>query len=135
MATYDQLPVYKVCYDLLISTFYIVNHFKREYKYTLGERIKSEILNTLIKIYWANTHTNKLAALEKSRNHLELVRLYYRIIKDLKQISLEKFVEMNDKIESISKQLFAWQKSEKQTLLFRICNQKVDNRGFVIPFS
>jgi len=115
MAYYDQLPVYKVCYDLLISTFYLVNHFKREYKYTLGERIKSEILNTLTHIYWANTHSEKYKSLAKARNHLELVRLYYRIIKDLKQISLDKFVEMNSKIESISKQLYAWQKSIQTT--------------------
>jgi len=111
MASYDQLPVYKVCYDLLIATFYLVNHFKREYKYTLGERLKSEVINTLVNIYWANTHTEKQPAMEKARNHLELVRLYYRIVKDLKQINLDKFVEMNSKIESISKQLYAWQKS------------------------
>ncbi|MBI9036322.1 MAG: diversity-generating retroelement protein bAvd family protein, partial [Bacteroidales bacterium] len=66
-----------------------------------------------INIYWANTHKEKGGALTKARNHLELVRLYYRIIKDLKQISIEKFVEINDKIESISKQLYAWQKSIK----------------------
>lgn len=105
----------KVCYDLLIATFYLVNHFRREYKYTLGERIKSEILNTLINIYWANTHKEKNVALTKARNHLELVRLYYRIIKDLKQISIDKFIDMNSKIESISKQLYAWQKSENKT--------------------
>ena len=115
MASYDQLPVYKVCYDLLISTFYLVNHFKREYKYTLGERIKSEILDTLVFIYWANTRTEKIGSLNKARNAIELVRLYYRIIKDLKQISLEKFVESNSKIESISKQLYAWQKSIQTT--------------------
>jgi len=115
MATYDQLPVYKQCYDLLLATFYLVNHFKREYKYTLGERIKTEILNTLVNIYWANTHTDKTAALEKARHHLELVRLYYRIIKDLKQITMEKFIEINSLIESVSKQLYAWQRSEKKT--------------------
>jgi len=102
-----------VCYDLLISTFYLVNHFRREYKYTLGERIKTEILNTLVHVYWANTHKEKEGPLSKARNHLELVRLYYRIIKDLKQISIEKYVEANDKIENISKQLFAWQNAVK----------------------
>jgi len=117
MASYNQLPVYKVCYDLLIATFYLVNHFKREYKYTLGERIKSEVINTLVNIYWANTHTDKRPALVKARNHLELVRLYYRIIKDLKQINLDKFVEINGKIENISKQLYAWQKSENKTVM------------------
>jgi len=48
MTTYGQLPVYKVCNDLLIATFYLVNHYKREYKYTLGERLKSEVIKTLL---------------------------------------------------------------------------------------
>ena len=78
----------------------------------MGERIKSEILNTLINIYWANTHKEKEEALNKARNHLELVRLYYRIIKDLKQVNIEKFAEINEKIENISKQLMGWQKSQ-----------------------
>jgi hypothetical protein len=115
MAAYDQLPVYKLSYDLLLETFYLVNHFRKEYKYTLGERLKSEILNTLINIYWANTHVEKSEALTKARNHLELTRVYFRIVKDLKQISIDKFVVVNEKVEGISKQLMAWQKSQKQT--------------------
>ena len=36
------------------------------------------------------------------------------LIKDLKQISLGKFVTLNEKIESVSKQLSAWQRSSKE---------------------
>jgi len=35
MATYDNLPVYKASYDLLLLIFNVVKEFKKEYKYTL----------------------------------------------------------------------------------------------------
>ena len=84
MASYDQLPVYKVCYDLLIATFYQADHFKCEYKYILCERFKSEVFNSLINIYRANTQTNKQPAMDKARSHSKLVPLYYRMGKGLK---------------------------------------------------
>ena len=34
-----------------------------------------------------------------------------RLVKDLKQITLSKFVEINEKIENVSKQLTGWQRS------------------------
>jgi hypothetical protein len=41
------------------------------------------------------------------------VRLLLRLLQDLKQVKLETFVELNDKLESISKQLAAWAGSQK----------------------
>lgn len=35
MATYDNLPVYKKSYDLLLQTFEVVKNFEKQYKYTL----------------------------------------------------------------------------------------------------
>jgi hypothetical protein len=35
MTTYDNLPVYKTSYDLLLLVFNAVKEFKKEYKYTL----------------------------------------------------------------------------------------------------
>ncbi|MBT3853044.1 four helix bundle protein [bacterium] len=35
MATYDNLPVYKSSYDLLLLVFKVVKEFTKEYKYTL----------------------------------------------------------------------------------------------------
>jgi len=35
MAIYENLPVYKTSYDLLILTFEIIKEFTREYKYNL----------------------------------------------------------------------------------------------------
>ena len=42
MAIFNNLPVYKESYDLLVEIFKFTKNFSREYKYTLGERLKNE---------------------------------------------------------------------------------------------
>ncbi|MCX6825535.1 MAG: four helix bundle protein [candidate division SR1 bacterium] len=110
MATYDNLPVYKVAYDLLQKLFLVVSDFKRDYKYTLGETIKKEVIDLIISIYPANSHKEKKVYLEQARGHIEVVRLLMRLCKDLREIDLKEFVLINQMIESISKQLTAWER-------------------------
>jgi len=62
-------------------------------------------------IYRANNSSSKYKLLESAIDHLEVVRLYIRLIKDLKQISLDKFIALNERIEEVSLQLYAWQKT------------------------
>ncbi len=105
MATYDNLPVYNVSYDLLQKLFLVVNNFRKEYKYTLWETIKQEVIDLIICIYRANSHKEKQDYLEGARGHIEVVRLLIRLCKDLMEINLKDFVVINQMIESISKQL------------------------------
>ena len=42
MSKYDDLPVYKASYDLLLEIFRVTKNFKKEYKYTIGESLKKE---------------------------------------------------------------------------------------------
>ena len=111
MATYDRLPVYRASYDLLVEIFQFTKNFTREYKYTVGEKLKNETLEMIMNIYRANTRQIKKDTLQKAREHLEVVRLLMRLTKDMKQISINRFVDVNKKIENISKQLTGWQKS------------------------
>ena len=114
MAIYNLLPVYKVSYDLLVDLFIFTKEFNREYKYTIGESLKKEAVEMITNIFRANSTRNKSPFIQKARENAEIVRLYLRLIKDLKQISLGRFVRLNEKIESVSKQLTAWQKSPQQ---------------------
>jgi len=111
MATYDNLPVYKVSYDLLQKMFLVVHNFKKEYKYTLWETIKKEVIDLIISIYRANSHIEKQNYLEQARGHIEVVRLLIRLCKDLREIDLKDFVVINQMIESISKQLVGRERS------------------------
>jgi len=44
MAQYDQLPVFKKGYDLLLAVYESTGGFGREFKYTLGESLKKETM-------------------------------------------------------------------------------------------
>ena len=112
MATYYNLPVYKDSYDLLIELFKLIKEFSREYKYTIGETIKNETIQMIVKIYKANSSVMKKGHIGAARENLEIIRLLIRLLKDLKQINVSKFSSLNEKIETLSKQLTAWQNSQ-----------------------
>jgi four helix bundle protein len=113
MALYNFLPVYKVSHDLLLEIFLVSKNFSREYKYTVGEQLKNEIIALMLNIYRANSRRDKKETIEKARENIETIRILARVIKDLKQVGVEKFISINEKIESISKQLVRWRDSAR----------------------
>ena len=42
MSTYNELPVYKATYDLLLEMFRFTKDFSKEYKYTVGAQSTSK---------------------------------------------------------------------------------------------
>ena len=112
MALFTNLPVYKLGYDLLIEVYKRTKTFSREYKYTIGEKLKEESLQMLINIYKANKSRkeNRLGFIEEARQNVEVLRLLLRVSKDLKIMGTKGYVFLNQKIEELSKQLTAWQK-------------------------
>ena len=111
MALYYNLPVYKESYDLLLQVFDAVKKTAREYKFTLGERLKNEATDLLVAIFEASKNTllsEKIGFISKAQNCLEKIRLYTRLFKDLNVLGVTIQVTINQKIESISKQLTQW---------------------------
>lgn len=111
MGVYDELPVYKASYDLLLEIFRFVKNFSKEYKYTVGDNLKKEMIQQIMLIYRANSSRDKLAIIQEAREKIEIMRLLIRLMKDLRQISLPQFVQVNEKIEFVSRQLTGWQKA------------------------
>lgn len=52
---YNQLPVFKAAYDLQFEIFISTQHVKREYRYTLCEELKKEVMALLLAVYRANS--------------------------------------------------------------------------------
>ena len=105
MAQYSELPVYKASYDLLLAIFHFVKNFTKEFKYTLGEKLKNETLEMLINIYRANrTKGNFYKAIEKQnklilhhkpdademKNFLSSMNSYLGIMKHYKTFKIRK---------------------------------------------
>jgi hypothetical protein len=113
MGLHYELPVYKASYDLLLEIFQFTKDFSKEYKYTVGEGLKKETIELLTLIFRANSRADKQQVLQEARERVEVIRLFIRLMKDLHQISLKKFVQVNQKVEEVSKQMTGWQKSLK----------------------
>lgn len=99
----------------MLAVFLTVGMFSKEFKYTLGEKLKNETLEMIVCIYRANNRVDKGSMISEARERLEVVRLYIRMAKDLKQITLKKMIFLNDFIESIAKQLSGWEKAVIQS--------------------
>jgi hypothetical protein len=113
MALYYNLPVYKASYKLVGMLFASSSSFSREYKYTVGQELKNEGLFLIKNIYRANKAIDKTIHLGEARENLETIRLFVRLMQDFNQLSLKLFVEINQGVESVSKQLVAWEKYSK----------------------
>ncbi len=112
MAVYDNLPAYKAAYDLLLDVFKMNDNLTRQYKHTLGESLRNELKELLVTIYRANSNEEeKEFNLRKAREQVVVVKLYTRMLHDLGQINLKRFIAIGDKTESLSKQITAWHRS------------------------
>ncbi len=114
MAKYDDLPVYKASYDLLLGIFNFTKNFSKEHKYTVGESLKKETVELIMLIYRANISRDKSATIQTAREHIEVIRLLIRIMKDMRQIGIKQFVGINEKVENVSRQLAGWKKSQSK---------------------
>lgn len=84
MAQYQHLPIYKITYDLLLRIMEATKNFPREYKYTLGQKLRDEAIELVILIYRANSHTDKRAFLEMIIERVQLIQLLLRLCHDMR---------------------------------------------------
>ncbi len=89
------LPVYKSSYDLFLYSFQLIRNLNKDYKYTAGEKIKNEIMDMIMNIINANKNRDKKENIEKAQESIDRVRILFRLLKDLNQISLKNFAKVN----------------------------------------
>ncbi len=107
-----ELPVYKVSYELLLYSFKLMKNLTREYKYTIGEKLKNEIMDLLMNVYRANKIKNNSIKIEKVENaleNIEVIRLLFRLLHDLHEINMKEHIKVNVDIENVRRQLIGWE--------------------------
>ncbi|NCU41918.1 MAG: four helix bundle protein [Candidatus Moranbacteria bacterium] len=109
MAHHTNLPLYRDGYDFLLFSFRFTKKLEREYKYTVGEKIKKFSLDLLLEIVRANRSQEMrkkhiLSALE----YLETLQVLMRILRDVGQIGTDTSVGGAEKINTMQKQLSGW---------------------------
>jgi 23S rRNA-intervening sequence protein len=95
MAQYNHLPIFQMTYGLTLETYKASHQFPKEYKYTLGQKLKEIISELLDLIILANSKENKTEVLDEVRSKLEQYRIHLRLAHDLKILGLKRYEYFN----------------------------------------
>lgn len=108
MAQYQHLPIYKVTYDLLNLVTQKTRTFPRDFKYSLGDKIRNECIELVVYIYKANSSRDKSPYLENILERMQVIQLLIRLSKDMRLINIESFAQIVVLTDSISRQTTGW---------------------------
>lgn len=114
MVLYSELPVYRDSYQLLLDVYRLTSGFGHEYKYSLGQDMKRDVLALFRHLYHANRSVDKAQHLEQFLDDFELLKLELRICMDLKLMSVKKMAQLSQLMDSIGRQTTAWRNKSKK---------------------
>lgn len=84
--------------------------------------MKKRAFELLLDIYRANRNASqKLLHINIARDHIEFLRLSFRVLQEMKQISIPHFVAVSFEVNEVSKQLNAWAKYEEGKKPLNFC--------------
>lgn len=106
---YENLPVYKATFDLLLQVYRISSGMQRDYRFTLAEQLKLRLQELLSLIYKANICTDKLSAINECRDKLVEVRVLFQLAQELHQLKDKQSAQLSIMMSDISKQLQQWE--------------------------
>lgn len=95
------LQIYKLGYDVMLELHRLVSNLPREHKYSIGERIKSEALEVGLSAYRIGMEKKVAECKSDIVERVETLRLFLRMLTDLKQLSLKYFSSINVKMENL----------------------------------
>jgi hypothetical protein len=106
-------PLFKDIYTFNALILNTTKGFPRDYKFSLGDELIKRNLSVLSSIQLLISHAteDKMPQIISMINNLHMIRLLIRLSLDTKCINVNKFSFINENIEGILKQLYAWQKS------------------------
>lgn len=95
MAQYKHLPIYKTTYELLEAVMRKTKGFPRDFKYSLGDKIRNACIELVVFIYKANSmREQREENLQQILERVQVIELMLRLAKDLRLFSVDAFSEI-----------------------------------------
>jgi hypothetical protein len=110
MALHSTLPIYKVTYELLVLATEITRNMPRDFKASMGGKIRKECLKLVLLIYRANAASDKVPHLTRLLERLQVAELLFRLSKDLRLIGVKQYARAIELTAAIGKQANGWRK-------------------------
>lgn len=110
----SDLPVIQKTYDFIKWYVPILNRLPHSHKFTLGDRIITELYDLLEGLIDARYSRQKLSLLESLNNKLDILRYQTRLLHDFELISLKRYQYISEQLQSIGIELGSWIKQQKR---------------------
>lgn len=109
MAQIKHLPIYKTTYELLELVVRVTKGFPRDFKYSLGDKIRGEVIDLVVFIFKANaTKQERVENASKIIERIQVIELLVRLTKDLRLINVKQFSEIVFLSDSLGRQASGW---------------------------
>ncbi|MBI3638187.1 diversity-generating retroelement protein Avd [Candidatus Wolfebacteria bacterium] len=109
------IPIFKKSYELYKIFYSYRSVVPKQDRYTIWQRCESLILDVIEGILLASqtAKNEKLPILEKTSLKLNLLRVFIRLMKEVKTIDNKKYVALEKLVDEIGRMLGGWIKSTK----------------------
>lgn len=112
MALTTTLPIYKVAYDLLDTITDLSKNMPRDFKLSIGGKLRDECVEIVTLIFRANVAIDKSVHLEGLLERLQVSELLLRLSKDKRLISIKQYAKAVELTNSVGKQATGWKRSK-----------------------
>lgn len=110
MALHSSLPIYRAVYELLLLVTEVTRNMPRDYKQSIGGRVRDECVILTVLVFRANCAREKAPHLDALLEHLQVAELLVRLSCDLRCISKAQYARVIALTDSVGKQASGWRK-------------------------
>lgn len=110
------IPIFKKAYELYKQFHDIRNKMPKQERYTLFQKSENTLLEVIEGILTASqlSKEEKLPVLKNTASRINLLRVFLRLMKDIKAIDLKIYAVFESDIDEIGRMLGGWIKSTRE---------------------
>jgi len=109
------IPIFKTSYDLYKTLHSYRKVIPKNDRFTVFERCEQATLDVIEAILLASSQTKKekVPTLKEASLKLNVLRVFVRLLKDIKAIDSKKYVTLETMVDEIGRMLGGWIRSSK----------------------
>ena len=111
MALHTALPIYKVSYYLLDIITDLAKNMPRDFKASIGGKLRDECVEIVVLIFRANVAREKSLHLDSLIERLQVTELLLRLSRDKHLISTGQYARAIELTNSVGKQAGGWKRA------------------------
>jgi hypothetical protein len=111
MALHTETDIYKCAYKLTLITFDVIKTIPKEYRFLISEPLRDlcfRMLSKIAQINKVNVNHDRIPMLNGLISDIDQYKVVLRIMNDVTKFSREKFSDIQEMIDSLSKQCYGW---------------------------